>query len=859
MKHFLLFIISCLLSVPLFGLSVASVNLDIKTSSAMASAYLLQSGSEGLNDESVQKILDHYSSAEVATAGIFASKWLDRKAMENAGLFNNAEENYYYRRIYSLVSAKIMPKLLTVGTLMIKHPEEAIYWGPYLFKTCEQTKELCMIFESVVANGRVSFQDIVFLAINDNLRGLFDLARLGDVDWKALWEHFSEFGDGLTKEALQEDLDNLMNAGTAIASAGGALLDSMWVQGSKVGKVFQMTPGEVFNMYLQFRDMYETFKDPMNIKNLVMSQIMSTDSTGVANLFSISNYNITSYLSDFYNEMQGRYYRQRWYIYRDGGAPEVVCNYRPPNDRQAIFYDPDWYRVATTNQYYEPTAEEYELSLRNSEYYAGFSREKCRAIVDMAGRQIYHFENTLVRQRVYDLDTRETVGVAFAHNIVVTKIQNAFEEVYEEYFDSQYDTEAAIQARFNAKLMEYNSNENGFIYKIGKGEKMPYSSADESKMKGCSTASYMMECDDSANLGEGNFSWKENGDQRNALDENSKRYAMQTTLSSGPNTDEIDAMIQPLASEVTSLTQQIQNLENENSRLLGLISKSSIEDAARYREQYNANINTINTLRSHLESAKADLKQLEDGKAEILEDYADEKDGIYRIPALMHELETAYNLQWADAGSWSGYTFVRHANVPNINGSVTFQAELRRERKESRFLGIRFHRAILAVHWQLKADYSTSEIVDIIELDNSLSDAEKAEKVNARHRELLSEHPGCRIEINYAYSNQQEVPDDQESVHLLWVSDRLKVARDVDYRLSKIYSQLVLLEKFLRTRETLLDRLKQMVGIYVLDGTQRTRIGSKSFRRWRRSASAAAVGESVDEVLADMQSDDEEI
>ena len=163
---------------------------------------------------------------------------------------------------------------------MIKHPDKALYWGPYLFRVCEQTKQLCMTFETVVTNGKLTFQDVAFLAINDNLKGLFDLAKLGEVDWAAVWNHLAEFGDGLTKEDLEEDLDNLMTAGGAIVSAGGAVLDSVWTNASRVGSVFHSKPGEILQMYHDFKDMYETLSDPTSVKDMVMAQILSTDSIG---------------------------------------------------------------------------------------------------------------------------------------------------------------------------------------------------------------------------------------------------------------------------------------------------------------------------------------------------------------------------------------------------------------------------------------------------------------------------------------------------------------------------------------------------------------------------------------------------
>ena len=82
-----------MLTVPLFAGGWYSVNIDLKTTAAMTAAYAAETATEMMNDEDVQKILDHYTNAEVSTAGIFASKWLDRKALQNAGLFGDAEEN----------------------------------------------------------------------------------------------------------------------------------------------------------------------------------------------------------------------------------------------------------------------------------------------------------------------------------------------------------------------------------------------------------------------------------------------------------------------------------------------------------------------------------------------------------------------------------------------------------------------------------------------------------------------------------------------------------------------------------------------------------------------------------------------
>ena len=109
----------------------------------------------------------------------------------------------------------------------------------------------------------------------------------------------------------------------------------------------------------------------------------------------------------------------------------------------------------------------------------------------------------------------------------------------------------------------------------------------------------------------------------------------------------------------------------------------------------------------------------------------------------------------------------------------------------------------------------------------------------------MNDHPGCTVEANYAYSSPAESEGDEDAIHLLWTCDRLNIARDADYRLSKIYAQLILIEKFMRSRETMLDYLKQQLGITVLSGTDRIRIGGRSFRHWRNVASAVARGDYI--------------
>lgn len=832
-----------------------SVNFDRKTEAAMASTYALEVAAEAMNNESVQKILDHYTSAEVATAGIFASKWFDRKALTNVGPFGTAEENYYYARIRRLVVDCIRPKLWSVGSLMVRHPDKALYWGPYLYKTCNEVVQLCMQFETIVTNGRLTFQDIAaqgaFLVIGDDLKAIFDLAKLGEVDWSAVWDHLVDFGNGLTKEDLKDDLDNLLSAGTAIAGAGAAVLDSTWTQASKIGTVFKQKPREIIQLYYEFRDLYDTFSDPDAVKDLVMARLLSTDSTGVARLFTADGYHVTSYVSDYIKEMQGQYYTQRWYIYwRDSGS-ELLCDYAPPTDDNSVLNGPEWYRVSTSDENYVATAADREAALSNSESYAGWSRTRCEQLHQADPKYYYNFYPSMWSSRIYKQKSGRTTAFAYAYSIKVYKEWNSYEEVYEEVFDSQTMDLNAFRKMMEAKLLEYNSREEDNAvpktYYIGMDTKRYYQAADEKKLNGCVSVSFTLNCHDGAKLGEGSFQWKENGDQYHCLNEDSKRFAMESTLSGGPDTGGIDAEISTWAAKVNDLQNQINALEARNRELLAQISKVSVEEAAPLREQYNANMSQINSLRSQLTTAQAELNRLQQGKSDMLADYYDEEDGAYRIPALMHDLEGAYGIEWSDGGSWSGYTFTRKGYVRGMNGSVTLTCDLKKVRGESwliNFWGIRIlriHRAILGVEWKLTAEYSSSDVVDIMELDPGLSDREKTDAVNRRMQEILAEYPSCSVDVDYAYSAPPRADDDQDSYHLLWVSDRLRIARQVDYRLSRIYAELLLLEKFMYSRQSLLDYLKAQVFSGLGDGV-RNKVYRKSFRRWRNNSRRAWSG-----------------
>ena len=66
-----------------------------------------------------------------------------------------------------------------------------------------------------------------------------------------------------------------------------------------------------------------------NAGNTLLQFVGGRDS--IANLFSLSNYNLTSWVTDYAREGMGQYYTtERWYIYRVDAGNVKLCDYYPP-------------------------------------------------------------------------------------------------------------------------------------------------------------------------------------------------------------------------------------------------------------------------------------------------------------------------------------------------------------------------------------------------------------------------------------------------------------------------------------------------------------------------------------------------
>ena len=815
-----------------------SVNYDARTVAAMAAAFGTEALAESYYREQVDDILKHYTAAEVAAAGIFASKFLEHKALSDLGIWSSSTENYYYRRIYHMVAEKIMPKIWVVAKLMLRSPQTAIHWGSYLVKVCDDTKNLCMQFESIVTNSSLSFKDIAFLEINREVAALLNLSELGGIRWEQLMDNLARVPENFTKEHIAGDLDKLYEMGVGLATSGVENLGDALLQTSAFHDLIGGKISEIGNLYDHYGDLFEQAEN--GVGGLLLDMVGGADN--VAGLFDFGNYDLTSWMTDYLDEGMGNYYTQRWYIARREQGSVALCDYYPPTDDNSILNGSAWTRFQTGDANFYPNASQREQTLANSEHHAGWSRSRVQQLNGSNDGNTY---NISYRMQSYIIKKgKKQTKKAYAYEIHVTQSWNRETVVYEEVFDSYSMDLNTFKAQLNARLSEFNDNEEGYVYYIASDGRNYYQATDAGKLQGCESVTISVTCSDGATLGQGSTQYKcrKCG---SSLNTHSKECVMQTTVTENElDFSELDALIQEADSRVSALESQVATLERENEDLLKKIAGASVEDAARYRQQYNANRKRIEELESELAAWRKKQQAYKAAREEAAGDNSVPTDDYYRLPAIMQDCRAAYSLTWKDGGSWNGYTFVRKATMPNINGEITFSATLSIARKPKYFLGIKIHRTIIQISWELTSSYTDTHVADVLTLDASLSDEEKTRMVNERISEIAREHPDCKITTEYARNEPMEEEPAGDVYHLLWSSDRLEIAREVDSRITKIYADLVSLEKMMHYKRSIIDVLKDVLPELDTDEGRRLTLVEECHDRWVENARASRSGRS---------------
>ena len=858
MRRFIAIILLILSVTSMSAQSYHAINIDAKTVAAMTAAYAIEEETERKTASDVDSILGHYTKASLSTAGIYLSKLKDRNAMREVGVFGS-DENYYYQRILYLVKDGIMPKLIVVAAKMVKQPDNALYWGPYLFKTTKNVEQLCKQFELVVTNGKLSFKDVTFLVINEKLQKVFDLAQLGNVKWKELLEKVGDFNIKAAKEDIKNDIGKL---GGVLATAGKGAVDSNMRDFSAIGRIFKSKPSEIYQLYQTFRSKYESIRNAGNVKAILIGVIGSNSADAVSRLFQVDNYSITGYVSNYIKELQGQHYKQRWYIYSEDSGSKTLCNYVPKPDADRDDPWNGWLHFVSPkdNEYcHTMSASEIATAKTNSESLAGWNQAK----VDKYNKDNpgHHATITYILQHE---NRRESYKHGWGHHhhkrhcfyayaIKVVDSWNIKHEVHEETFDSESMDEETFRKRMESQLKYYNSLESDkvasqrVVYKLGYDARKYYTIADENKMKGCNSVVFLAKCDDGATLAEGSFNWKENGNQGKHLeDPKSKNFALDYTQVNTNGANELQQKKKGCQDEIKSLENQIRSMDKQMSSLISQMNQAKMahdnNKVAALRAQYDTVSNNQAALKRQLSQVQSNLAQIDNAISEYYKDLSEDNSGPYRINSNMRELEGLFQLSWRDAGEWVNgdgqYSFVRHAYCAQVKSQVTYTAVLKLQSKPKYFLGIRIHRAILSVDYKLSAAYSAENVIETMNLDMSLSEKERAAKVNERQKRLMEDMPDCSITVRYNYAKNMPNEEGSDAIHLLWASDRLDVARDVEYQLSVIYSQLVLLEKVMNDRQTIKDFLTNQL-LNPITRKSRGTIAEYALGRWTDASDKA--------------------
>ncbi len=155
----------------------------------------------------------------------------------------------------------------------------------------------------------------------------------------------------------------------------------------------------------------------------------------VAGLFDFSNYDLTSWMTDYMDKTM------RETITRNGGISHGVirgsislCDYYPPTDDNSILNGGAWTRFKTTDPGFYPNASQREQVLANSEGYAGWSRNRVQQLNNQNDGFSYSI-NYWQQGYIISRGGKQTKK-AYAYEIHVTKSWNREEIIYEDVFDS---------------------------------------------------------------------------------------------------------------------------------------------------------------------------------------------------------------------------------------------------------------------------------------------------------------------------------------------------------------------------------------------------------------------------------------
>lgn len=911
-KLFILLILTLYTNCCFSAIGVVRVNFDYATASAMAAAYATSALEEQKALEYIDSMNVNYRRSILSTGGIYLSKYNDMRAMRSAGIFEKSEGDYY-KRIYFLTSQCIMPRILSVSAKFIKQPENALRWGPYLYKVTTNVKNLCMQYETIVANGKVTFKDIKFLAVNEALIRLFNLVQFDGVDWSEVLEKVANIN---IKGTLNNIKDKATEYPNMLAVAGMEIFNGIKGrvnnvaddykitseekgQIKNIGKIFHASPGDIILLYNEFKKRYDQVRNISHVKDELLNIVKTTDIRGLKNLLKVDRYDVSQFMIDNIEEKKGDFYKQRWYIYSEDKGSKILATYKPTHPSHIENNRDHWDKWIFRDNYNDRggippyptmTSSEYNQLKEAAERATGWNAtRKAEFERNNPGHSIILKYET-ISIRYWDDEgagwhhSRHWRGYHWTVNMTVEDKWYIKQEVYSETYDSkrmdlqlfkdklnerlQYYNAKSNTTEYQAKdsdpfskqmLQRYNAYNNGtatspvpVVYKIGSDEPNYYSEATDDQLKGASSVEFIADCENNKPLVEGAFTWKENGSQGSSLTEESKIFAMGATpaSSNSGNIKGLEDERKKLFDEFEAVEQKIIEVERQRKENIDLQRQArealNFTKFKELRHKYVELTNKKQALENSLTPIKNKRLEIERAIAEYYQDIGGEDDNSYRINQNMKDISRQFGLTWNDAGEWTQeddhYTFTRHGFSHIAKGSVKYKAVLTLAKKPVYLLGfiglkwIRIHRAILKVEYKVLAQGKSSDVIDNMSLDTNESESERTKKVNARREQLEKDFPECAIRMNFNYTDKSLEKDSlvDGTVHLMWASDRIDLARKIEAELTEIYAQLIMLDKFLTARETIWDLLAQPF-INNIPTKARGLLAEKAIARWQQA------------------------
>lgn len=772
-----------------FGLDLSAQTVDLVTNiddaaiEAMTYSYPQVMLEENGYSKNLTEIMRVYLKSEAEALAVYEVKKKEREALTDisdwVGLGDirmSGEEISYYSRIYRLVRDGIIPKTLSVAVLCAKEPQKILYWGGLLADVCHHTRQLCQTMETVVLNSELSYRDLPFVQFKEKYSSFLSPHLMGDTTFFAGLRTVADSLSHISKEDLKESL---------LSAAGLTAGLSRYTKDS----------GDYLDIMRTLLDRFETsFDSLVSIKDMLPERFDTLAAEDVtATLFDVvsdDEYNreTESMTGDYLSGLMQTYYTQMWHIERTSNQTKTRIDYNPA---QYSASGTHWIHFQTQRgQTYIMTDDERQRVWQNSSRKSGLSN------LDLDSFRNQGMEVDLTSQlclKSYTAsDNKFYNAYAYIIKLVTSQVKNTI--VYSDLFDSGELSEAEFDAHMQSVLRDYQKNQNASnTYRIIKDKPQYYTKTSELDVKGMDRANVTVTCSEDVLLEESGKKYTSTGDWKLSEEE----YA---------------------------------------------------DDGHSFLDDYIPDLlHYFRTGETLVYGPVPKWPGLMEFNQMALESYD-------IIESQMNAWAEQYGLVWLDdlshkSGSYhytsSGTaTFVRHASR-DFEGSdiYTFEVENKFNNDyiylSGPFLNYgKMRNCQFIISMYLKAHLEESHVYQSLDL-SGLTDNQKVLQVNRASSSARSEYPDCTVDVTY-FQMGPEDDDSDDTIHLLWASERLSVAREVEAGLMDIYARLVAVERVMRYRLTLKDMLRNRVHLDMEKGMKKS-AARQSLDSWGAAAKSVNV------------------